>query len=95
MPLSCKGRVRGVSPGRGDVDDALGSYSLTLIDTLDTLAVSKPSQFKDVNVTVCDWLQVIGEIDEFSNAIKRVVNDVRLDADLVVSVFETSIRVLG
>ena len=40
MPLSCRGRVRGVSPGRGDVDDALGSYSLTLIDTLDTLAVS-------------------------------------------------------
>ena len=40
MPLSCRGRVRGVSPGRGDVDDALGSFSLTLIDTLDTLAVS-------------------------------------------------------
>lgn len=76
MPLSCRGRVRGVSPGRGDVDDALGSYSLTLIDTLDTLAV-------------------IGEIDEFSSAIQRVIKDVRLDADLVISVFETSIRVLG
>ena len=24
MPLSCKGRVRGVDPSRGDVDDALG-----------------------------------------------------------------------
>lgn len=76
MPLSCRGRVRGVSPGRGDVDDALGSYSLTLIDTLDTLAV-------------------IGEIDKFNNAIQQVIKDVRVDADLVISVFETSIRVLG
>jgi len=24
MPLSCKGRVRGVTPSRGDVDDSLG-----------------------------------------------------------------------
>lgn len=43
MPLSCTGRVRGVSPGRGAVDEALGSFSLTLIDTLDTLAVSNPT----------------------------------------------------
>ena len=42
-----------------------------------------------------DCLQVIGEVGEFSSAIRRVINDVRLDADLVVSVFETSIRVLG
>lgn len=39
MPLSCKGRFRGVELSRGDVDDALGNFSLTLIDTLDTLAV--------------------------------------------------------
>ena len=24
MPLSCKGRYRGVDPSRGDIDDALG-----------------------------------------------------------------------
>lgn len=24
MPLSCKGRIRGVSPSRGDLDDVLG-----------------------------------------------------------------------
>ncbi|VDP15462.1 unnamed protein product [Onchocerca flexuosa] len=24
MPLSCKGRQRGVTPARGDIDDALG-----------------------------------------------------------------------
>ena len=26
MPLSCKGRVRGVQPSRGHIDDALGRY---------------------------------------------------------------------
>ena len=39
MPLSCKGRFRGVETNRGDVDDALGNFSLTLVDTLDTLVV--------------------------------------------------------
>uniref|UniRef100_A0A665V9C3 alpha-1,2-Mannosidase n=1 Tax=Echeneis naucrates TaxID=173247 RepID=A0A665V9C3_ECHNA len=37
MPLTCRGRVRGLEPSRGDIDDALGKFSLTLIDTLDTL----------------------------------------------------------
>lgn len=41
MPLSCKGRYRDVEISRGDVDDALGNFSLTLIDTLDSLAVNK------------------------------------------------------
>ena len=70
MPLSCQGRVRGVTKSRGDIDDALGRFvsttmgltnfvsvlialvftrvswccchsrfSLTLVDSLDTLAV--------------------------------------------------------
>ena len=39
MPLSCKGRYRGSEVSRGDIDEALGNFSLTLIDTLDTLAV--------------------------------------------------------
>lgn len=39
MPLSCKGRVRGVTPSRGDVDDSLGNFSLTLVDSMDTLVV--------------------------------------------------------
>lgn len=82
MPLTCRGRVRGLEPSRGDIDDALGKwvagclcydhssprrftyltalevlsvcvtldkllrfpperFSLTLIDTLDTLVVSR------------------------------------------------------
>ncbi|XP_059359824.1 ER degradation-enhancing alpha-mannosidase-like protein 3 isoform X2 [Carassius carassius] len=76
MPLTCRGRVRGLEPSRGDIDDALGKFSLTLIDTLDTLAL--------LNKTV-----------EFEKAVRRVVADVRLDNDIVVSVFETNIRVLG
>lgn len=40
MPLTCRGRVRGQEPSRGDVDDALGKFSLTLIDSLDTLVGS-------------------------------------------------------
>lgn len=39
MPLSCRPRYRGVETNRGDVDDALGNFSLTLIDTLDSLVV--------------------------------------------------------
>ncbi|ETN86745.1 hypothetical protein NECAME_05833 [Necator americanus] len=39
MPLSCRGRIRGITPSRGDVDDCLGNFSLTLVDTLDTLVV--------------------------------------------------------
>ncbi|XP_054713818.1 ER degradation-enhancing alpha-mannosidase-like protein 3 [Uloborus diversus] len=76
MPLSCKGRYRDIEPNRGDVDDALGNFSLTLVDTLDTLVV-------------------LGDFDEFEHAVKRVIKDVSFDNDVVVSVFETNIRMLG
>uniref|UniRef100_A0A8C9Y7C5 alpha-1,2-Mannosidase n=1 Tax=Sander lucioperca TaxID=283035 RepID=A0A8C9Y7C5_SANLU len=76
MPLTCRGRVRGLEPSRGDVDDALGKFSLTLIDTLDTLVL-------------------LNKTTEFEAAVRRVLSDVRLDNDIVVSVFETNIRVLG
>ncbi|CAG0897965.1 unnamed protein product [Cyprideis torosa] len=39
MPLSCRGRYRGSETSRGDIDDAMGNFSLTLVDTLDTLMV--------------------------------------------------------
>ncbi|CAB1324272.1 unnamed protein product [Coregonus sp. 'balchen'] len=73
MPLTCRGRVRGLEPSRGDVDDALGMFSLTLIDTLDTLVL-------------------LNKTTEFEAAVRRVLKDVRLDNDIVVSVFETNIR---
>ena len=39
--------------------------------------------------------QVLGEVDKFNSAIRTVVRDVRFDSDVIVSVFETNIRVLG
>uniref|UniRef100_A0A3Q3VII3 alpha-1,2-Mannosidase n=1 Tax=Mola mola TaxID=94237 RepID=A0A3Q3VII3_MOLML len=67
MPLTCRGRVRGLEPSRGDIDDALGKSYFTM----------SSSQCK------------------FEAAVRRVLSDVRLDNDIVVSVFETNIRVLG
>ncbi|XP_073974454.1 ER degradation enhancer, mannosidase alpha-like 2 isoform X2 [Rhodnius prolixus] len=76
MPLSCQGRYRGSHPSRGDIDDTLGNFSLTMIDTLDTLVI-------------------LGDLAEFEHAVKLVSRDVTFDNDIVVSVFETNIRVLG
>lgn len=76
MPLSCKGRYKDPLNSRGDLDDTLGNFSLTLIDTVDTLAV-------------------LGDLEEFEHAVKLIVQDVSFDHDIVVSVFETNIRVLG
>jgi len=76
MPLSCKGRVRGKEPSRGDIDDALGNFSLTLIDSLDMLVV-------------------LGDVERFEEGVKKVISTVTFDSDLVVSVFETNIRVVG
>lgn len=76
MPLSCKGRYRDVEYNRGDIDDALGNFSLTLIDTLDSLVL-------------------FNDLPEFERAVSLVIKDVSFDSDLVVSVFETNIRVLG
>lgn len=35
MPLSCKGRWKGITPSRGDMDDALGKYVLFFICLLE------------------------------------------------------------
>ncbi|XP_037958336.1 ER degradation-enhancing alpha-mannosidase-like protein 3 isoform X2 [Teleopsis dalmanni] len=76
MPLSCKGRYRGVTPSRGDMDDILGNFSMTLVDTLDTLVL-------------------FGDFAEFERAVKLVISDVQFDNDIIVSVFETNIRMVG
>ena len=76
MPLSCKGRYRNSELSRGDVDEALGNYTLTLVDSLDTLAV-------------------LGRIDDFEQAVINVIAHTNFDSDVIVSVFETNIRMLG
>merc|ERR1719281_1666966 len=76
MPLSCQGRVRGVTKSRGDIDDALGRFSLTLVGSLDTLAV-------------------LGNVSEFKRAVDLTLKHVSFDRDIVVSTFETNIRMVG
>lgn len=53
-----------------------GSFSLTLIDALDTLII-------------------MGNYTEFGRAAELVLENVNLDANVNVSVFETNIRVVG
>ena len=81
-------------------------FSLTLIDTLDTLAVScyfiinfnghYQSYYTKllINFYFCTF-KVLGEVEEFEEAVRFVIRDVSFDNDVVVSVFETNIRVLG
>ncbi|KAK1942118.1 ER degradation-enhancing alpha-mannosidase-like protein 3 [Phytophthora citrophthora] len=74
-PLSCSGR-RWDRRERGDLDDVLGGFSLTLVDSLDMLAV-------------------LGDREEFARAVKLVASTVSFDRDVTVSVFESTIRVIG
>jgi len=75
MPLSCKGRYRNAHVSRGDIDEVLGNYTLTLVDSLDTLAL-------------------LGRLDELELAVKNVMQ-IHFDRDLIVSVFESNIRMIG
>lgn len=42
-----------------------------------------------------DTLAIIGDYDEFEHAVKLVIDNVKLDSDIVISVFETNIRMVG
>jgi ER degradation enhancer, mannosidase alpha-like 3 len=46
-------------------------------------------------VDTLDSLVVLGDLEEFDHAVRLVLRDVNLDQDVVVSVFETNIRMLG
>ncbi|CAA7395272.1 unnamed protein product [Spirodela intermedia] len=63
-PFSCTG------------EDTLGGYALTLIDSLDTLAL-------------------LGDREQFSASIEWIGKNLRFGINKTVSVFETTIRVLG
>lgn len=74
--MTLLGRYRGVQQDRGDIDDALGNFSLTLVDSLDSLVI-------------------MGDLEEFERAIRLVIDHVKFDHDISVSVFETNIRMVG
>ncbi|KAI3964858.1 hypothetical protein MKW92_031844 [Papaver armeniacum] len=63
-PLTCKG------------EDSLGGYALTLIDSLDTLAL-------------------LGDRERFSASVEWIGKNLRFDINKTVSLFETTIRILG
>ncbi|KAI3877938.1 hypothetical protein MKX03_005733 [Papaver bracteatum] len=63
-PLTCKG------------EDSLGGYALTLIDSLDTLAL-------------------LGDRERFSASVEWIGKNIRFDINKTVSLFETTIRILG
>jgi mannosidase alpha-like ER degradation enhancer 3 len=75
-PLSCAGR-RWDQRERGNLDDSLGGFSLTLIDSLDSFAVA-------------------GDLSGLRCAVSRFIHNVGFaNRSVVVSVFETVIRVIG
>ena len=49
----------------------------------------------DVFIEFVFSLQVLGKLDEFDKQVRYVIQNVSFNADAVVSVFETNIRVLG
>ncbi|KAI4345733.1 hypothetical protein L6164_012831 [Bauhinia variegata] len=57
-------------------EDTLGGYALTLIDSLDTLAL-------------------LGDRERFAASVEWIGKNLRFDINKTVSVFETTIRVLG
>ncbi|KAJ8764569.1 hypothetical protein K2173_006441 [Erythroxylum novogranatense] len=63
-PLTCEG------------EDTLGGYALTLIDSLDTLAL-------------------LGDKERFTYSVEWIGKNLHFDINKTVSIFETSIRVLG
>ncbi|XP_006350659.1 probable alpha-mannosidase I MNS4 isoform X2 [Solanum tuberosum] len=63
-PLSCGG------------EDTLGGYALTLIDSLDTLAL-------------------LGDRERFTASVEWIGKNLRFDINKTVSIFETTIRILG
>ena len=102
MPLSCRGRYRGREPDRGDLDEAMGNFSVSLIDALDTLLLlgaQKRLAFHgyvlESNLHTCVFRIRLGDIDEFERGCRLVIDNVEFDSDIVVSVFETNIRVVG
>lgn len=52
--------------------------------------------FTKLNIILMfNMYQVLGDLEEFENAVKLVARDVSFDTDVIVSLFETNIRMLG
>lgn len=99
-PLTCTPLVRDRdNPGRADLNDVLGNYSLTLIDTLSTLAIlsSGPENgeksLNEFQNGVKDFVRLYG--DGSNGPAGQGERQRGFDVDSKVQVFETVIRGLG
>ncbi|ETN47021.1 uncharacterized protein HMPREF1541_01211 [Cyphellophora europaea CBS 101466] len=101
-PLTCKPLTRDrENPGHFEINDALGNYSLTLIDSLSTLAVlaSSPSSSKRNKPLLLFQDGVQRLVEQYGDGTDgRRGTGLRakgFDLDSKVQVFETAIRGLG
>lgn len=99
-PLTCGPLVRDRdNPGRADLNDVLGNYSLTLIDTLSTLAILSSSpengekSLSEFQNGVKDFVRLYG--DGSDGPAGQGERQRGFDVDSKVQVFETVIRGLG
>jgi hypothetical protein len=74
-PLTCVGR-RWDRRERGTLDDSLGGFLLTLVDSLDMLAI-------------------LDDRAEFKRGVQLLIEHLKFDRNITVSMFETTIRVVG
>lgn len=79
----------------------LGNFSLTLVDSLDSLAVSRNVDILVIwdliirfeqKSYIALFLQVLGNASEFKRAVQIVIDNVTFDLNSTVQVFETNIR---
>lgn len=103
-PISCKPLTRDrVNPARVDLNDVLGNYSLTLIDSLSTLAIlaSSPSAAENRKNKALHYFQtgVAALVKQYGDGSKgprgRGLRGRGFDLNSKVQVFETVIRGVG
>jgi hypothetical protein len=102
-PISCRPLFRESSnPAHFELNDVLGNYSLTLIDSLSTLAIlaSSPQSFKGRNKALEEFQQGISSlVEHYGDGTDKVggqgLRARGFDIDSKVQVFETVIRGLG
>ncbi|KAL4991751.1 seven-hairpin glycosidase [Aspergillus falconensis] len=99
-PLSCKPLVRDRhNPGHAELNDVLGNYSLTLIDSLSTLAIlasspdDGPKAWHYFQDGIKDFVRLYGDGSE--GVAGQGERSRGFDMDSKVQVFETVIRGLG
>lgn len=103
-PIACKPLTRDrKNPAHIELNDVLGNYSLTLIDSLSTLAVlaSSPTNFTDGSNRALDYFQtgVAALVEQYGDGTDAAsgegLRSRGFDLDSKVQVFETVIRGVG